>query len=150
MTEQNPTPSVTVAELDALVEHRFKKKSEVEAKEAEKKQLNKQLAEIEIQISGALEELGRTDYKADAGSVRVQDEWYVSVPKDEESRHKFFNWLKEKKIFDKYITVNGTSLKALFKAERKAASDEGEDMMVWGIPGIDDAKMRKVLRGRKS
>lgn len=147
--EEVEKPSITVEELDVLVEQRFIKKAEVDEKEKEKKVLSKELIAIDAQLSSALVELKRDNYKTEDGSVRLQEEWYVSVPKDQEKRDQLFDWLKEQDIFEKYITINGTSLKALFKAERQAALDRGADMMTWSIPGLADARMHRVLRGTK-
>jgi len=148
MEEENKS-AITVDELDELVAQRFEKKLEVEAKDKEKKALNKELTALDAQILSALVELDREDYKSEDGSVRIQEDWYVTVPKDQEDRDLLFAWLKERNIFEKYITINGTSLKALFKAERDAALARGEDMMTWGIPGLSDAKMHRLLKGLK-
>jgi len=144
-------PSITLEEMDSLIDERFAMKEKVAVKEAEKKELNKELARLEGKIVACLKEHGRRTYATDTGSVYLPETplYSVTMPKELDDKMLLFGWMKEKHIYDKYCTVNAASLKSLFNAERQAAEDRGEDMMVWNIPGLGDAKLYEKLNGRK-
>lgn len=149
MTDEKP--SISLQEMDQLVDSRFALKEKISEKEKEKTELNKKLSALEGKIVLCLKEHNRRTYATDLGSVYLPKTpiFSVSMPKDPEQKAKLFGWLKEKGIYERYAVVNAASLKALYNAERQAAKERGDDLMCWNIPGLDDAKLYEKLGGKK-
>lgn len=140
--------SVTVADLDGLMEEIFESKSAYEKKGREKAVAFNNFVALKAKAVAYLKELKRTDYKSDAGDIRISRKWQVKLPQSSEEKTKLFDWMREKEIFDKYATVNSRSLNSLHKAERESAIERGEGM-VWKMPGIEDATLFEDLTTKK-
>lgn len=139
-----PKKPITVEQLDALIALLFQKKEE--AKELEKlvTAKNVEISKVRADITAALKELGREDYKAAAGSVKLKTTWRVNLPQSDEDKQKLFDWLKERGIFNKYATVNSNSLNSLYMAEWEAAKKRGEGME-FEIPGVPQPKSFQTI-----
>jgi|SRR5690606_24149493 len=139
-----PKKPITVEQLDALIALLFQKKEE--AKELEKlvTAKNVEISKVRADITVALKELGREDYKAAAGSVKLKTIWRVSLPQSDEDKQKLFDWLKERGIFNKYATVNSNSLNSLYMAEWEDAKKRGEGME-FEIPGVPQPKSFQTI-----
>jgi len=144
VTSEAPKKPITVEQLDALIALLFQKKEE--AKELEKlvTAKNVEISKVRADITVALKELGREDYKAAAGSVKLKTIWRVSLPQSDEDKQKLFDWLKERGIFNKYATVNSNSLNSLYMAEWEDAKMRGEGME-FEIPGVPQPKSFQTL-----
>jgi hypothetical protein len=56
------------------------------------------------------------------------------MPATDEAKQAFFNYLRERGLFEKYATVHSQSLNAFYFAEKDAALAEGN--LEFEIPGI--------------
>lgn len=140
---------VTVADLDALVEKIFAQRQKIEALGEETTKLNLELAKMKEQMVLYLKELGREKYATPMGVVSIKERWSVTTPKKPEDREAFFNYLKEKGLYEEMISVNSQSLNALFRSEWDAAIERGE-AMGFKMPGVGDPKLFSDLSIRKS
>jgi hypothetical protein len=136
---------VTVKELDELAAYIFAKRQRIEAIEELVSQENKELAVAKAKFVSYLKELGREDYKSSGGTLSIQAKWRVALPATDEAKTKFFDWLRERGIFDKYATVHSASLNSLYNAEWEAAKDRGEGLS-FSIPGVPEPKLFEDLR----
>ncbi len=142
--------SVTVEDLDKLVSEIADKEKDIDIIEAELKEKNKAVAELKMQAVGYLKELGREKYAAPFGTVSLTEHWSVKMPTTPENKEQLFNWMREKGIFDSYATVNSNSLKALFKSERDLAVKEGQDPLLFVLPGLEPATVFEGLKFTKA
>ena len=137
MSEQeNQVKPVTVEELDNLLADYKAKHIEKEVIAEQLKEKNKELIAIEGRVTAYLKELGRENFDSPFGKCELFQDEYVKMPDGPEEKAKFFGWLKENAIFDKYATVNSNSLNALFFRERATAVEQGADPMTWTLPGL--------------
>ena len=141
--------SVTVADLDKIVESIQTKKLEVKALDAQATEINKEIARLEEQAGTYLKELGRDNYKAPGGTVFMKRVWRVGLPKTDEDKAALFDWLRGQGIFDRYATVNSASLNALYKAEWEAAKERGEGLE-FSMPGVGEPKLFETTEVRKA
>lgn len=132
---------VTVAELDQLVEALAKKKVEIEQAEDVVKGLNKEYATLNGRVTAYLKELNRTDYQTPLGKLKIVEKWSVTLPKTAEEKTAFFDFLRERGLFDSMATVNANSLNAFYMREWKECEDRGEDPMTFSMPGIPAPKV---------
>lgn len=125
--------TVTVEQLKLKCERAFDLRSEVDMKKAELSAIQKDLDEIENEIVAVLEELGLKSFKSSTGTVETRVRQSVKVPQGD-GRVEFFNYLKERGLFDSLITVNSQTLNAWYKQEAEVAQEE-KRMLV--IPGLE-------------
>lgn len=135
-TQENQAKPVTVEELDNLLAEYKVKHGEKDVIAAQLKEKNKELIAIEGRVTAYLKELGRENFESKDGKCELFQDEYVKMPDGADEKAKFFGWLKEQEIFDKYATVNSNSLNALFFRERDAAVKTGADPMTWTLPGL--------------
>jgi hypothetical protein len=145
---ETETASVTVAELDDLVRQIFDKRLVIEEAEAVVSGHNKELAKLEEKAVVYLKELGRDNYRTEWGTVSILEKWRVNLPQTDEDKQAFFQYLREKGLFDRLATVNSNSLNSLYMAEWAAAQEEGKGME-FSIPGIGAPKLFEALGKRK-
>ena len=100
-----------------------------------------------IELMNQLEVLNLDSFKAYDYTFYPQEKESVRIPKDEESKEKFYSWLKEQGLFDSMISVNSQTLNSLYKAKAEEALKDG--ILDFKIAGIDEATTYKQLRIRK-
>jgi hypothetical protein len=129
--------SVTVEELDLFIAEMAVLRSSIEQDKEALSIQEKLYAEMGQRAAKFLEELGRTSYKSQHGTVIRKEAWRYSLPKTEEDREAFFQYLKDKGVFDQLITVNSNTYNSFIRAEVEAA----DDPMAVSIPGVPAAQL---------
>lgn len=142
---------ITVQEIESLVKSLAEKRIEVEEKKRPYTQASEELEQIEQQVAAALVEMGKDSYKSEYGTVSRRTEDRYNLPTTPEDREKFFNFLKEKGVFEQMITINSNTYNSFVKAEKEALEQrEGpEATLHFSLPGVPEAKSRQVLSFRK-
>lgn len=148
-SDSQAKPAVTVSELDNLCKEIFEQKAKIKEVEDKLSDENKKLAELQMKATSYLTELDRENYKSEFGTLYVQNVWSWTLPKTDEDKAKFFGYLKEKGLFDKYATVNHASYNSYLKAEFEAAKEDGRGMD-FSIPGVPEPTLFKKLGSRRS
>lgn len=139
--------TVTVEELNQWASDIFElraKKDEIEEKLSE---LNKSLQVKERQVIEALKELNLTTFKASTGTLTQYDKVSYAVPKTPEDRQSFFDYLKEKQVFDGMVTVHHATLNAYVEKEFEAAKDAGD--LFFTVPGLGAPTITTILSKTK-
>ena len=140
---------VTVEMLDQLVKDIADTKNMIALSEAHTSELNKLKGGLEAKCVNYLKALGRDKYQSPHGNVSVTAKWRVNLPATDADKRAFFDWLREKGIFDKYATVNANSLQSLYMGEWDAATRAGVGME-FTLPGIGERKLFEGLSFRKA
>lgn len=141
-------PEVSVAEIERLCA-KIKDQREVVQKARDAyKLLENELDAIERSLVTTLTELGKTTYRSDVGTFTVRSKSMVRIPKDE-NRYKFFEYLKERGIFEDMVTVHSATLNAWYQQELTNAEERGEGMD-FNIPGIPEPEITPTLAFRKN
>lgn len=136
----DPTQEISVKDFEALIEIAYKKKAEVKALEEVAEAEKIVLKEHEAKIMAFMEQLGKSSYKSNHGTVVVSEKCSVTTPKDPESKKALFAWLEEKGIFDDYVSVNSQKLNSLFNAEVESTNNPS-----FRLPGVEAPKYYKTL-----
>lgn len=139
---------VTVEELDGLVQKMVEARKVCDEKQALLTEANKALAEIEQTFTKCLKELGRHNYKTPIGTVSLIEKWNYKMPADASDKKRFFEFLKEKGVFDHYATVNYQSLNSFCRQEREIAEQEGR-ALEFTIPGVGEPTLYETITFRK-
>lgn len=142
---------ITVEQIETLCKNLADKRMEVEDKKRPYTQASEELEQIEQQVADALIEMGKDGYKSEYGTVSRRTEERFNLPQTPEDREKFFNFLKEKGVFEQMITINSNTYNSFVKAEKEALEQrEGpEAALHFSLPGVPEAKSRQVLSFRK-
>lgn len=131
---------LTVSEFDEVLKAIADQQLKIDVKEAELTELNKELSRLEGKATNYLNELGRKEYDSPHGKGVIEQKWRVNLPAGDIEKKDFFEYLREKGIFDKYATVNSNSLNSLYMSEWANAKKEGEGM-TFNMPGIGAPKL---------
>lgn len=139
--------SITVEELNKMIENI----ADLRAKESEasmaKKVISDELALAEGRVIDALTELNMESYKSPHGGISISHRSSVKLPQGED-RQRFFNYLKQKGLYDTMIGVNSQTLNSFYKSELKAAQDRGD--ADFNVPGINEVTLTPVLSFRRN
>jgi len=135
--EINTIISNLKAVRDEAAAHKIIQK-EIDAKEF---QLEQQL--IQILVENELQNFRGTD-----GLVSLAAKTSVKTPKTPADREAFFNYLKSEGIYDALVSVNSSSLNALYKEKFAAAVESGD--IDFKIPGLNEVTITQSLSFRKS
>ena len=69
------------------------------------------------------------------------------MPRTQEQKEAFFEYLKSRDLFWAYASVNSQALNAFYKAEFDAAMQDGD--LDFSIPGIDEPDIVETIQMRK-
>lgn len=141
---------ITVDEIESLIKSMADKRIEVENLKRPYSLANEELEKIEQQVVYALKEVGKDSYKSEYGTVTRVSQWRFNLPKTPEEKAAYFQFLREKGIFDAMATVNANTHNSFCKAEWEAAKERDPmEALNFRIPGIDEAKVYETLSFRK-
>ena len=71
----------------------------------------------------------------------------VRMPKDNEERKAFFDYLRERGVYDELVSVSSQTLNAFYRSELELAILRGE--LDFTIPGLNDVLVVPKLTVRK-
>lgn len=140
-TQAGGNPTVTVAELNKLLEQYVRLDAEKEALEAQVTEKNKELATVEGRVTAYLKELGQDEFNSPLAKCEIVEKWRVNLPAGDIAKKEFFDHLRERGIFDKYATVQSNSLNALYFRDQAEYVRQGGDPMLFSMPGIGAPKV---------
>jgi len=125
----------TVKQLEAMVAECFRLREQYQEAKKVSGEYYKKLTEMQNQVIEVLTELGKTSYVSDVGTFSFKVQESFRVPKTPEARKMFFDFLKEKGIYDDMISVNSMTLNSWAKAEI-----ESSDSLDYQIPGLEKSE----------
>lgn len=142
---------VTVQQLEELCQKMRALDDEIEKDEKALSEKNKEYKKLEAQATQWLKELDKTSYKSNHGTVMRVEKWRVNLPQTPEAREEFFNWLKERGLFDQMISVNSNTLNSLYMKEWEVAKESPDptDALTFSIPGIPEPKLHETVSLRR-
>jgi len=135
---------LSVPEFEQLCEDVFAQNKKVKDADAIVEAHKDVLTAMKAKLMGLMEQLGKTKYSSNNGTVFTKDAFSVKIPRDPENKEKFMTWLKEKGIFDAMVTVNSASLVKLYNDSLEASGDPD-----FAIPGITEVTSYRTLTVRK-
>lgn len=140
--------NISVNDLEKMIAECFLQRNKYDAAKEIASQEHERMEQMQQKIIATLEELNLTSYKSQVGTFGYRYEESFLIPKDLENRQKFFDFLKQKGVYDTMISVNSKTLNAFAKAEM--AAEEAAGQLDYQIPGLQKsapvarATMRKA------
>lgn len=129
---------IPLSDLDAAVNEMAELSAQIDAYEEQIKGLNAQKAALQLKVIAALDATERKSYSTARARVTKVSRFQVSMPKDPESRAKFFDYLRERGVFENLVSVNYQTLNSFYKEQFEQAKDSGD--IDFAIPGIGEAR----------
>ncbi len=139
------TNEITVQQLKDKLETIYKQRELIDEEKSRLREKESTLDALEFEALNILESLNLKsfDFGSAVAERRVRES--VKVPHNE-NRELFFNYLKEKGIFESMVTVHSNTLNSWFKAEREIAVQEQRFL---NIPGLEAPVASNILAIRK-
>ena len=124
---------LTSQRFEALCDEAFELRFKIDALKAEQRMVQQELNRKQEVIQAHLDQVGKTKHAGRKGTISMKVETYPSVPKEPAKRNAFFQWLKDRGLFEDMITVNSQTLRGFYKAEKEASGDDPD----FEIPGLE-------------
>lgn len=139
--------AITVDVLNNVAQYCYGWKQRASELDKVKKEANIE-KDIHLEVFGnLLDKLEITSFKTNFGSVSKTEQPNYRLPQDDDSRKKFFSYLKEKGVYDTMITINSRSLQSYVKQEVELSELDGNfDVLP---DGIEETEYRTVYSLRK-
>lgn len=103
-----------------------------------------------LEMGAMLQAAGIDRFEYGGRVIYLRTRTSVQVPKSSEDREAFFDYLKERGVFEQMITVHSNTLNSFYQGEYEQAVAEGN--LSFKIPGIGDHNERftlEVKNGKK-
>lgn len=137
--ETSPT-SVTVNELQALVDSWALLRSEIDDIKEILEERNKIKSTLEAKLQSIMSQLDLDKFVGKSGAkVEMRKVDYVTLPATEEDQAAFYGWLKNTGQFDMLASVNHQKLQSWHKAFV-------EENGLKPVPGLEPIKTRYEIR----
>lgn len=137
---EESTAPISVPEFEKVCAELYAQSRKVKGLQATIDTETEMLTKLKARVMAYMEEFEKDKYSSNEGTLTVQNKFSVQVPKDEEKKLQFFNWLKEKGIFDGTITVHSATLNSLYNSMLEESGDPDFE-----IPGIGKGTHYKIL-----
>ena len=142
-----PKEEITMVVLEEVTKACYDFKKEASEFDKLKKEANINKDVVQSLLGDLMDKLEITSYKSKSGTISKKEEPNYRLPQDDDSRKKFFSYLKEKGVYDTMITINSRSLQSYIKQEVELM--ENEDIFGELPDGIEETEYRTVYSLRK-
>lgn len=138
---------ITVDVLERVSKACYDYKKQASEFDKQKKEANIQKDVVQELLGNLMDKLEITSYKSKSGTISKNEQPNYRLPQDDDSRKKFFSYLKEKGVYDTMITINSRSLQSYIKQEVELMELDGK---FDELPdGIEETEYRTVYSLRK-
>lgn len=142
-----PKEEITVDLLEKVAHNCYEyKKIAADFKKLHSK-MNAEKEKWQAVLGILMDKLEVDKYSSKSGSISRSEQPNYRLPQDDDSRNKFFNYLKEKGSYDTMITINSKTLQSFVKQEVELA--EQDDNFGFLPDGIEETEYRTVFSLRK-
>jgi len=141
-------PELTVPQFESLCQEIYNKRSILDGFKEEQKKLQADYDEACRTVFAYMVQYNKKSYPvSNRGTLIATKRLSVKVPQDPADKQTFFNYLKERNLFDAFITVNFQTINAFYREEQKQAIDSGAKG--FSMPGIGEPVYMDILQVRK-
>lgn len=130
-----------------LVEELWAARKAQEAKRDELSEASAKVMELEHKLINVLDSAEMDRLDAESCYVLLGERTSVKMPKDNEERQAFFDYLRARGVYDELISVSSQTLNAFYRSELDLALQRGE--VDFTIPGLNDVLVVPKLTVRK-
>jgi len=143
-------PEVTIKDLDVLLYDCMATKELHKEMKEKAGAIWHSYEEQYSKIIAILENEDRDSYRSDDVSFSYKIVEGYKVPKDSESRELFFQYLKDREVYENLVTVNSRSLNSFAQQESELQEQQGNyDFQIPGIIKSEGYHSPNIKRIRK-
>ncbi len=137
---------ITVDKLRDAIDKCFDLKADHDDAKKEAAKIWGDYTEKYLEVVGMMEDLELDKFVSKKGTFSFKYDESFKVPKTPETRKEFFDFLKEKGVYEDMVTVNSRTLNSWAKQEAQAAEDDGD--YDYQIPGLvkSDPVVKPILK----
>ena len=143
MNETTKDTTIDLSEMTELTQKIFERRSKLDELKEIVKQHTGELEKLKAKAIAHLDAAQLKTFKTAEGKITAVDKFSVKVPRDPEAKAQFFDYLRDKGIFENMITVNSNTLNGYYKQELEIAVQQGN--VDFSIPGLEEPKAYKML-----
>lgn len=133
--------------LDELANEILSLKRKKEELSDMEKKVGVELETAKKRMVAALEAAGVDSAEVAGYSFSLRAKLSVRLPSSDEERTAFFDYLKNKGLFEQMISVNSNTLNSWYRGEAEAALEQGD--IDFSVPGINNVSSYIELGMRK-
>lgn len=137
---------VSITDLKDRVDRLAILRADYQAEKSRLSGLNETIEDLEREITRIMETAGLERFDGEDVAVFLKEKTSVKVPRDNESRAAFFNYLREQGVFEEMISVNSQTLNSWWKQEVEALRLKG---LPDTVPGLDNVTTYYDISVRK-
>lgn len=142
-----PKKNVDLVAFDTLCREIFLQKRRVEDAEEVVSKANAELERLKAEAMKIMKDSGKEKFFVEGmGTIYIHNRYSVTVPKEPSRRQEFFNYLKDKGVFEDIITVNHQTLNSYWKQEWETAGSSPD----FEIPGVGQPTLFQTVATRKA
>ena len=135
---------ISTAKLDQLIQDYANQRKVVDSVNDELKRQEEKLHKMDAKLIEYLESLGRSSYDSPYGKISREVRFSVKLPQGED-KAKFFEYLKEKGVFEDMVHMNSRTLQTFYRAEMEA----NKATPGWKVPGCGDPTGQVIVKFKK-
>ena len=148
--EENNEIKEAMTALNNMALDIFRIKGEAEILKDQKSAKEKEILVLKGKISAILESCDLKRFDSSLGSLTIKKKTNTKMV----DKYQVMAWLKERELYDSYVTINTTSIKKLYDTElARAQEDDDFNFVLNGIPGLEisstfnDLTIKPVKKG---
>lgn len=126
--------TASAEEVENMVLTCFKMRSTVKEQEKQTKDLKKTLTELQIKVSDYLKKFNKKTHVCEAGKFTISFRESAKLPQGE-NKLKFFEFLKERGVFEDSVHMNS---KSFGKQCEEWREEYRETDPTWEVPGVTE------------
>jgi hypothetical protein len=142
-----PKDAITVKQLDELCEVVSKQRGVVDEMKGKLKEQQEVLDGLELKLLAALTDSGKNSWKVGDALFTKVTRFSVQTPKEMPDKLAFFDYLKQRGVFEELVNIHSNTLNSFYKQEQENASKEGR---ILSIPGIKEPTSSETLSVRRA
>jgi uncharacterized coiled-coil protein SlyX len=135
---------ISTQKLDQLIADYANQRKIVDNVSDELKKQEEKLHKMDAKLIEYLESLGRSSYDSPYGKITRETRFSVKLPQGED-KVKFFEYLKEKKVFEDMVHMNSRTLQTFYRAEMEAH----KSVPGWKVPGCGEPSGQVIVKFKK-
>lgn len=140
---------ITVKEIKDAISELHAVDIELDTLAAKVKKLNEEKSGLKAKLTLLLKEVGERNFTCELGTVTKITDYSVKMPAGDD-KQKFFEFLKERGVFDELATINYQTLNAYYKEQWEIAKQEdAASALNFSLPGIGELKAFETIKFRK-
>jgi len=131
-----------ITKLQEMIDKMGELRDVIDMQTEETKKLNKELTKLKTECVEHLDAHGLRRFDGDSHMVYITEKRSLKI----EDKFAFYEWLKDRDIFEQVVTVSSAKLPSIYDEELELAKENGDlGFIKDGIPGLSEPSVFKSI-----